>query len=452
MKKNKIILSAYFLGLTVFISKIIGAFYRIPLTNMIGAKGIGIYQLIFPIYCIILDFSAVSAPNAIAKIISSYKEENKETFADGILKTSIRLFFAIGLFFALLLIVFSKTIAKLQGEQNAYLGYIFIAPAIVGTSLICSLRGYFQGLNNYRPTAFSQISEQALKLIFGLIFVKIFSFNTAFMVAGATLGVSFSELITFFIMYFIYKKRINKEKVLSAFNKDFFTKWYKIIIKTSIPISLIGIAFPLSHFIDSFLIINILNNYTDNGTVLFGLLTGSATTIINLPIAVCYGISQVAVPSVSGAKEEEKEKNIKTLLILTAIVSLVFAFFIYIFSDFMVGIIYSSLKNTEKEITIRLIKILSINVFFMSLIQTENSVLIAKGKLYTPLFILLISVVVKTVMEIFLINIPSFNIYGSAYSLITCYFLTSLINLIIISRNKSYANKEYKTWRICCRE
>ena len=48
MQKNGIIKNAYFLGLTIFISKIIGAVYRIPLTNLLGAKGIGVYQVIFP--------------------------------------------------------------------------------------------------------------------------------------------------------------------------------------------------------------------------------------------------------------------------------------------------------------------------------------------------------------------------------------------------------------------
>ncbi|MBQ9513759.1 MAG: polysaccharide biosynthesis protein [Clostridia bacterium] len=452
MRKKEIIKNAYFLGLTIFISKIIGALYRIPLTNLLGARGIGIYQVIFPVYCIILDFSAVSAPNAVAKIISSYRGEDREEFSVGILKTALRLFFFLGIVFSVLLVIFSKAIADLQGEKNAYLGYIFIAPAIVGTSLICAFRGYFQGLSDYRPTAFSQISEQLIKLVFGLIFVKLFSFNITTMVAGATLGVSFSEIITFFIMYAVFKKRRLNNGADYRFSKNFYKVWQKVLVKTAIPISLVGIALPLSHFIDSFLIINIINKYADNGTVLFGLLTGSATTIINLPVSVCYGISSVAVPSVSGANDDEKEKNVKTLLVLTAVISFVFAFFIYLFSDFAVKIVYRGLTDYEKAITARLIKITSVNVFFTSLIQTENSVLIGKGKLYTPLFVLSFAVIMKTVLEIILINNPSLNIYGSAYSLITCYFFASLVNLIIISGNKNYANKKYKNRRLYCGE
>ncbi|MBR1867037.1 MAG: oligosaccharide flippase family protein, partial [Clostridia bacterium] len=58
------------------ITKIIGAAYRIPLTNIIGTEGIGVYQTVFPVYAILLTFSSAGAPSALSKIISS--TENKK--------------------------------------------------------------------------------------------------------------------------------------------------------------------------------------------------------------------------------------------------------------------------------------------------------------------------------------------------------------------------------------
>ena len=51
-----------------FTAKVIGALYRIPLTNLIGGRGLGLYQLVYPIYCLLLTVSATGIPSSIAKL------------------------------------------------------------------------------------------------------------------------------------------------------------------------------------------------------------------------------------------------------------------------------------------------------------------------------------------------------------------------------------------------
>ncbi len=54
-----------------FISKMLGALYRIPLTNILGGEGMGIYQMVYPLYCILLTVSASGIPTGIARLVSS---------------------------------------------------------------------------------------------------------------------------------------------------------------------------------------------------------------------------------------------------------------------------------------------------------------------------------------------------------------------------------------------
>ena len=56
-----------------FVSKILGAIYRIPLTNILGGEGMGIYQMVYPLYCILLTVSASGIPTGISRLISSGK-------------------------------------------------------------------------------------------------------------------------------------------------------------------------------------------------------------------------------------------------------------------------------------------------------------------------------------------------------------------------------------------
>ena len=78
MKKKGFIFGAVIVALGGFLSKLIGAFYRIPLTNLLGGEGIGLYQLIFPVYCILLDFSSVGVPTALSKLIAERRARGEE--------------------------------------------------------------------------------------------------------------------------------------------------------------------------------------------------------------------------------------------------------------------------------------------------------------------------------------------------------------------------------------
>ena len=73
--KDGIIKSAFTLGIGIVVSKLLGALYRIPLTNLIGGAGLGLYQMVFPVYALLLDFSGAGAPGALSKLISSEKQD-----------------------------------------------------------------------------------------------------------------------------------------------------------------------------------------------------------------------------------------------------------------------------------------------------------------------------------------------------------------------------------------
>ena len=100
--------NAILLGAGTFIAKLLGAIYRVPLTNIIGSYGIGLYQMVFPLYCVLLDFSGAGVPNALSKLISSIDDENKERLSRAYLFTSVRFFLIIGVISGVLVLFFSN--------------------------------------------------------------------------------------------------------------------------------------------------------------------------------------------------------------------------------------------------------------------------------------------------------------------------------------------------------
>jgi stage V sporulation protein B len=348
--------------------------------------------------------------------------------------------------------LFSGTISRFQGNQDAKLAYLFLSPSVLLVCLISCYRGYFQGFMDMKPTAISQIIEQVIKLILGLILVGIFSFNLVLAVSGATLAISVSEVVALIYLIVVYKKR--KVKVENSFieRKNHFGYHAKKIIKTTIPITLVGIILPISHVLDTFLTVNIIGQYRTDATALFGLFSGAVMTVINLPVSICYGLSAVSIPAVSSSKdEEEKDRKAKNVVLLTTVIS--FAFFVgcFIFAPIIINILFRSLSNEEKKLAVNLLRFTSPCILLLSLVQTLNSVLIAKGRTYIPLASLSVGVAVKILLCVVLFKRPEINIYGSAIALIACYFIVCLINLIVVFKfkvrnanacnyNRQYAN------------
>lgn len=436
--KNKTIFrGALVMGVGTFISKLLGAIYRVPLTNLIGAFGLGLYQTVFPVYSLLLDFSGAGIPSAMSRLISLGGEENKLKRAQSYLNSSLRLLFFFGLFFSLFMIIFSNAISVLQGNANARLAYIALAPAVILVSLLSCFRGYFQGQMQMSPTAISQIIEQIVKLVFGLLFAYLLMPSVPLAVAGATFAISLSELVALIYLVIKYKKHKRSFGLACNFNRSNFKAQAKTLIKNTVPITLIGIAIPLSQVIDSFITINLLRSYRSDAIVLYGLLTGVVATVINLPVSICYGVATVAIPAVASEKEElSKNKRSLKSVFLTLVVALPCALLIAILAPLIVRVLFNGLSVREKITSINLLRITAPNVIFLSLLQTTNAVLIGKGKLYTPLFSMGVGIVIKTILNLILLKIPELNVYGGATALIACYFFACLINLILIFKPK----------------
>ena len=207
-----------------------------------------------------------------------------------------------------------------------------------------------------------------------------------------------------------------------------------------------GTLIPLSHVIDSVLIINLLKEYTPYATLLFGILSGVALTIVNLPVSVCYGIATASIPYVSKETDiVEQNKKLEKSLMITLGVSLVCSLVAYFFSEQIISILYTSLKGYQKTTAVNLLRLLSPCIVLLSLVQTQNALLIGKNKLYLPSVSLVVGIATKITVNIILLKNPNFNIYGGAIGVIACYFVTCLINLIVLWTIKvRNANKTYK--------
>ncbi len=445
-KQNNYLLGASSLALATVIAKFIGAFYRIPLTNILGAEGIGIYQLIFPVYSLLLTSSSGALPIAVSLIISrnTVLEEPEETAKRFTAIMSIMIL--VGMLTTLGLILLARPLSLLQRNWFASIGYVAIAPALLFVSGIAAFRGYFQGMSDMKPTSISYITEAGAKLVFGLGLSALFlPLGIQYAVFGALLGVAVSEAITFIVMYATYRRRVGKLNLNLNIKEN--KRYYKEIIKMSFPITLGGIIMPVVLFIDSILVVNILFRTglpLAKATANYGMLTGPVASLINLPVVLTLSLGVAVVPAIAHIKEQRDLAAIKqksdTALKLALIIGVPFAVIYFLLARNILLLLYPRLSFDEINLGVRLLQIGAATVLILSIMQIYSSLLQGLGKTFIPVRNLAISAVAKIFLDIVLLF--AIGIEGVAVASLVCYSMCMMLNLIsykrLTGRNESF--------------
>lgn len=438
-----------------FIAKVIGALYRIPLTNLIGGRGIGLYQMVYPVYCLLLTVSATGIPSSIAKLTAERigrGESEKPLF-----KTAMQLFLIIGSIGTVLMCIVSPFLSKAQGSGEVLFGYFALAPSVFIVAVISVFRGYFQGKNRMFPTAASEIIEQIVKVGVGLFFAWKFRENVALAVTYLLLAVSISELVACLFMVLTYRRHKRKETPVNQQN-DGGRVAMKYILRISLPVTVGSVLIPLSSLIDSVFAVRLLGKYASDAVSLYGLFAGGAVTVINLPVSICYGIAAASIPAVATAKAQaerlqtgsadETKKRVKNTvrrkwlfsLLITAVIALPAAVGLYIFAQPIAKIIYKNLSANELEILAGLIRAFSLSAFTLSCAQTLSACLTAQGKPQHSALSMGIAMTVKTAVYAVLLKNEQISVFGLAYATnigyLVAFFMDLLYNLIV-SRKQS---------------
>lgn len=453
MKKKSFVYGAIVLGLASIICKIIGAIFRIPLTYLIGIEGVGIYQLVFPIYALFLVLTSSGIPVAISKIISRENSKNNYTNIKIIFNNALKLMTVLGLFFSILIILLAYPIASIQNNSQMFILYIFVAPSLLFSTILAAYRGYFQGFEIMQFSAISQLIEQLFKLIFGLLFAYfLLPFGLINGVLGAVIGISISEFFAFLYLYICYKVKkinvdfkINESKIYS--NKESI----KLIIKEALPITLSSIIIPLTSVIDSLIIIKLLSKAGfsfEISSMLYGLDSGVVASLINLPSVISISLAISLMPSISSsfALKNTKDVNQKTKLAIKLVwyFTLPCALIFFMYSRQICSFLYGNLNSNiidQLSIASLMLKLSSFSIIYISINQILTTSLQAVNKSYIPVVIILSTSIIKVILTIILVLNNTLTIYGLVISDVITTGLSSLINLIFV---KKYIDVKYK--------
>ena len=207
--KKSFVKGAVILGIAGLICKVIGAFFRIPLYNMLG-DGMQYYEAVYPYYSTLLVISSAGLPTAISRMVAERTALGDIAGAKRVFRKSQILLSIIGVVTTALMYFGADTLARMTVGPLAAPSFRAMAPALLIVSVMCSYRGYLQGLQQMTGTAMSQLAEQAGKLAIGLFLAaRWMPRGLEYGAMGAVAGVTISELLALIVVggFYLFRKR-----------------------------------------------------------------------------------------------------------------------------------------------------------------------------------------------------------------------------------------------------
>lgn len=439
MKKaeKSFISGALVLSLGGLFAKILGALYRIPLTNIIGSYGMGLYQLVFPPYILFLTIAQAGIPTALSKLIAENNQLGKRDESRKIFRYAFVALTALGLISVALMASLSSVIAKSQGNAATAQAFLIVAPALLFVPVTNALKAYFQGNMNMVPSGVTTVIEQIVKLAVGLTCAIKFMPDVNKAVMGAVLAITVSEFGSMVIMSVVYLVHIRRNKFGKiSIAKEDVKRITPSVVALAVPVALGGFVMQMSQVIDSVMVVNLLT--VPNATEMYGLWTGPVNSMLGLPIALSGGVAVSALPSITktfcAGDKDNLNTAYNTAMKLTLVIAIPCALGMIALSRPILQLLYGGLPSEEISIAAMLLSLSGLSIVFLAFMQTAVSVCQAVGKPYASVVIVAFAIVVKALVNLFTLPNAQINIYGAAISETLCYLFATVCVTIYLRK------------------
>jgi stage V sporulation protein B len=440
-QKNKSFVNAALIfGIAGIIVKILGAFYKVPLGNILGEEGSSYVASVYPYYNWLLVVSSAGFPAAIAKLISEHEARGEIEEAEKLFALMRKVMTLIGLTTMTLLFLLAPTLTAVSGNEKAVYSMQALAIALFFVSYMSSYRGYFQGHHHLTPFGLSQIVEQIGRVSTGLILAYfLISYGSQYAAAGATFAATFGAIlgtIMLFIYYQKFRKKNNFPKVKAGKLRD-NKAVIKRVIFLAIPITIGASVMPLVNMIDTFIIINRLQDigYGESAKSFYSYHAFYAASLVNFPQILFTAIQVSLLPAVASLKAvgdiKGLQNTVKTGMKVALLLGVPSSIGLFVLAEPVLRLLWPNLEGVVTYAP-NVLKMVSLSLIALSLFQATTGILQGIGKQHAPARNLMVGAAFKIVACYLLVGIPSVNILGAGISTVLAFMIAVVLNVMAV--------------------
>lgn len=418
------------------IARLFGFVYRIYLSNLIGAEGMGLFQLVVPVYTAVVLTITAGISISVSKMVAEQQARNNPVNSARITVCALALVLAAGFFVSLLLFLNINLISgRILGDARTYNALLLLVPCLPAIVAASALKGYFYGVQQVMPTAVSQIVEQVVKMGFILLIASsVIKRGPEVACAYATFAAGLGEISNMLVLAAVYILKGRHREARKLRGKPIRKR--KIImelLKESLPVSANRLVVSILSAAEYIMIPAMLvagGLPYKSSMEMFGRLAGMALPLIMFPSLVTNSLATTLVPAISESVSLNNFRavnyRISKSIQVTFILGMIFTAIFISYPDEIGALVY------RRERIGSLLYLLSFSCVFIYLNQTLTGVLNGLGRQGILLRNTIIGSLLRICTVYFLI--PSFGIQAYILGLCASFMLTSCLNLYAINK------------------
>lgn len=310
-QQKQMLLGTAWLTASNFISRFLGAIYIIPWYIWMGKHGAeanGLFTMGYNIYAWFLLISTAGVPVAVAKQVAKYNTMDQKDHSFTLIREFLKFMLLLGVIFAVVMYLLSPFFARVSGVGKELIPVMqSLSWAVLVFPAMSVIRGFFQGFNNLKPYAMSQIAEQVIRVIWMLLATFfIMKLGTKDYVAAVTQS-TFAAFVGMFasmavLVYFLWKTNLLTSILHKPANSAEINSRALLVdtIREAIPFIITGSATQLFQIIDQMTFINTMKWFTNYSNsqlvVMFSYFSANPNKITMILIAVATSIGGVGIP------------------------------------------------------------------------------------------------------------------------------------------------------------
>jgi O-antigen/teichoic acid export membrane protein len=452
---SKLLKGAFILTLGSVLSKVLGLLYVIPFDALLGEDGAGLYSFSYIPYTIFISLATAGMPLAVSKTVSKYNAIEEYAVSQKLFKSSLKLMAVTGIFAFLLMYAVAPVLAELgiNGKMKFSAEEVTtviraVSFALIFVPFMSIIRGFFQGHQDMKPTAVSQVVEQLVRIIFLLggafVVLKVMEGDLVTAVSVATFAATIGAIAGLLFLLVYWKKQKPYLNQLLAADKGTMDisliEIYKEIFLSSIPFIMVGIAMPLFQFVDNLTFSKAMASIGLDkiATTAFGILNFNTQKLVVIPMTLATAFSMALLPSVTNAFVSEKMDAFRRQLDQAFQILLFITIPAVIGMSILADPIYTAFYG-HNELGANILATYAPTSILFALFSVSAAVLQGISQQKFTVLSLLVGLLIKLSLNIPFIKL--FETAGAVYATTLGYLAACLLNLLFIRYFTGYSYK-----------
>ena len=330
LNRSSMLYGTLVLTLTSLVSQVLGFVYRIFLSRLIGAEVMGLYQLIMPVYSVIMSLTAIGLTAAVSNLSAEYHALGNPRAIVQLLRKALAAFLILfALVAGVTVLLYDPISVYLLGDARTQLGLLLLLPCILLTGIENLHKHYFYGTGNIRPPAAVELTEQFIRTgaVLGLLVLLLPQYPER-VVGIIVAGMCCSELFSSVTLVILFRRHMGRPADLPG-PGEAPRRLTRRMGTIALPIAATALLGNLMGSANAVLIPQrLVHAGMDVSAAMstFGVLCGMTVPMLCLPTAFIGALGLVLVPklsqSVALGRMDEVRRRIHKSLLATSVLTM----------------------------------------------------------------------------------------------------------------------------------